>query len=218
VTNRIDDYRGALAYAAPFLIEKIVKERLASTPQEAEELFLEVKRFLVMSCATDLAIEMYSTRIDEVWHQFVLYSWEYMSFCRQYFGHYLHHSPSNAPKIEGRPIKHPLSLGEFAHEYQLLFGVQMPDIWHDDRSVTLDRRAICSRSVDLSVKLSGDEVSLTLPNGTEVFSVNSVARDAVAFVATGSPFYVRELPGDLLDDEKIALVSTLVQQSLLKTY
>ncbi|MFE9299259.1 glycine-rich domain-containing protein [Streptomyces niveus] len=46
----------------------------------------------------DTICEMYSVRVDEAWHQFILYTDEYMDLCRRFFGHNAPHSPSNAPQ------------------------------------------------------------------------------------------------------------------------
>src|SRR5258705_10884785 len=89
----------ALGHEAPFLIEKLVKEQIAETPSEAEALFTEVKRYLVLAHADNTKKwQMYSRRIDECWHQFILFTRQYFEFCQRYFGKYLPHSPSNAPQ------------------------------------------------------------------------------------------------------------------------
>jgi hypothetical protein len=52
--------------------------------------------------------------------------------------------------------------------------------------------------------------------GEVVFAVNSLAAQAISFIADMGAFYVRELPGDLDDDEKVALVATLVEHKMLR--
>jgi hypothetical protein len=47
-------------------------------------------------------------------------------------------------------------------------------------------------------------------------SINDVARGALAFLTQTGVFYVRELPGDLTDEEKVALIATLVEYKLLR--
>ena len=59
-------------------------------------------------------------------------------------------------------------------------------------------------------------VDLLSPRGDVLLTINELARDALAFVAHTGAFYVRELPGDLDDDEKIALIATLVENRLLR--
>ena len=56
-------------------------------------------------------------------------------------------------------------------------------------------------------------VDLLNTEGDVLMSVNNFGRDALAFVAQTGVFYVRELPGDLSDEEKITLIATLVESS-----
>lgn len=42
------DARAALDYEAPFVIEKLLKDHVADTADEAQELFAKVKRYLVL--------------------------------------------------------------------------------------------------------------------------------------------------------------------------
>src|SRR5436189_1421812 len=86
--------RDALTYEAPFLIEKLLKDRIVETPEEGEAIFTEVKRWIAL-IRTDRTKdwEMYSARIDEVWHQFILFTREYIEFCNQFFGAYVSHIP-----------------------------------------------------------------------------------------------------------------------------
>jgi hypothetical protein len=73
----------ALDYQAPFLIEKLVKDHIVDTPEEAEALFAEVKRYLVIAALdSDKSWHMYSLRIDECWHQFILFTKHYVEFCK----------------------------------------------------------------------------------------------------------------------------------------
>ena len=59
-------------------------------------------------------------------------------------------------------------------------------------------------------------VDLLDANGRLRLSVNDLAREAIAFIARTGAFYVRELPGDLSDEEKIAIIATLVEYKLLR--
>ena len=97
-------YEPVLRFEAPYLIEKLVKDRIVDTADEGEALFAEAKKFLILSYVdSDVSWDMYSTRVDEAWHQFVLFTSQYVDFCHRYFGEYLHHNPSNAPEVPGRP-------------------------------------------------------------------------------------------------------------------
>jgi hypothetical protein len=208
----------ALAYEAPFLIEKLLKAHIVDTPEEGQALFVEVKRFFVLVRSDDTKMwEMYSARIDEAWHQFILFTKEYTDFCRRFFGRYIPHSPSNAPKSETRNSVEVSSFQDFQCRYLELFGEPPPDAWYDEKSVKMWRRVFNDRaSGTLVLRNGGEMVDLLTPNGDVILSVNEFAREALAFVARTSVFYVRELPGDLNDEEKVALVATLVQYKVLR--
>ena len=207
----------ALAYEAPFLIEKLLKERIVDTEEEAKTLFTEVKRFIVL-VQTDNALgwEMYSLRVDETWHQFILFTKQYMNFCDQFFGRYIPHSPSNAPKSDIKDWAEALSFDAFQTRYAELFGEPLPDVWYDESSVKTHRRVLNDRAGSLTVQDKDGMVELLTAEGDILLAVNELARDALVFVARTGAFYVRELPGDLTDEEKVALAATLVEHGLLR--
>ena len=73
--NLLREYEAVLSYEAPFLIEKLLKERIVGTQEEGEALFAEVKKYLVMcQAAPDVLWNVYSARVDKVWHEFVLFT------------------------------------------------------------------------------------------------------------------------------------------------
>ncbi|SIT58660.1 conserved hypothetical protein [Mesorhizobium prunaredense] len=123
------------------MIERLVKDRIVGTADEGEALFAEAKKFLILSYTdSDVSWNMYSTRVDEVWHQFVLYTSQYIGFCQRYFGEYLHHNPSNAPEAPGRRELRPSTFEGFRARYESFFGEPLPDVWLDGRSVSLSHR------------------------------------------------------------------------------
>ena len=209
------DFRGALDYHAPFLIEKLIKERIVDAADEGEALFTEVKKYLVLTrMDRHVSWQMYSTRVDDVWHQFVLFTREYAMFCDQHLGGFAHHRPSNAPESVSNQDLEPSTFKGFRGRYREVFGQELPDCWRDERSVTPARRLI--RDKALFVADDADRVSLVDEDGTVRFSVDSLAREAVTFIASTGAFYVRELPGDLTDEERVAIAATLVEQRLLR--
>jgi hypothetical protein len=207
----------SLDYQAPFLIEKLVKDRIVETPEEADALFTEVKRYIVI-CALDntKSWHMYSLRIDECWHQFILFTRQYMEFCRDYFGRYIPHSPSNAPEVKTVKPVAKTTFEDFTRRYEELFGAPPSDIWYDARNVTVRRRILNDRAGMLSLREDDGTVELLNPRGDLLLGVNELARDALEFIAQTGAFYVRELPGDLEDDEKVALISALLELKLLR--
>jgi hypothetical protein len=207
----------ALAYEAPFLIEKLLKERIIQTTEEAEALFLEVKKYIVLGQSDPTRIwEMHSLRVDEIWHQFILFTAQYLDFCQRFFGRYIHHSPSNAPETKNEIAVPVASFAMFRERYQELFGSSLPDIWYDEKSVTTERRVLNERAGLLNLRHEGEMIDLVTPGGDVLVTVNEFGRDALAFVAQTGAFYVRELPGELTDDEKITLIATLVEYRILR--
>ena len=62
-------HSASLSFEAPYLIEKLVKDDICASGDEAQALFREVKRYLLLNRMDQSKVwEMYSLRIDEVWH------------------------------------------------------------------------------------------------------------------------------------------------------
>lgn len=210
-------YEPVLRFEAPYLIEKLVKDRVVDTAEEGEALFAEAKKFLILShMDSDVSWNMYSRRVDEVWHQFVLFTAQYVDFCRRYFGEYLHHNPSNAPEVPGRPELKPSTFEGFRARYESVFGEPLPEIWLDSRSVSLSRRVINDNAGASRVSTEDGMACLAGPGGRIDVAVNEIARDALEFISCTGSFYVRELPGALTDEEKVGLVATLVEYRVLR--
>jgi hypothetical protein len=207
----------ALDYQAPFLIEKLLKDRFVDTSEEACALFTEVKRYLVLThIDRTKSWKMHSLCVDEAWHQFALFTVEYSAFCTKYFGHYRHHSPSNAPEtgVGGPPEA---TLAEFGDRYRDIFGTDLPQVWDDSSWVTPHRRVVNRRHrEELALGSVDGMVDLIDRDGRAFVSVSDIAREALQFIANTGAFYVRELPGDLTDEEKVALVSALVKIEVLR--
>lgn len=210
-------YEPVLRFEAPYLIEKLVKDRIVDTPDEGEALFAEAKKFLILSCMdSDVSWNVYSTRVDDAWHQFVLFTAQYVDFCQRYFGQYLHHNPSNAPEAPGRQVLKPSTFQGFRARYESVFGESLPDVWLDDRSVSLSRRVINDLAGATRVSVEDGMTCLRGPGGRIEVEVDEIARDALQFIASTGSFYVRELPGDLTEEEKVGLVATLVEHRVLR--
>lgn len=203
----------ALDYEAPFLVEKLVEDRVAADEAEARALFREVKRFLVLIRTSDhLQWDMCSRRVDEAWHQFMLFSRQYIQFCMRYFGGYVQHRPGRASTT----VRSGSELPAFRTRYEAYFGEPLPDVWYDEKSVTPRRRVINDAAGRMSVRIDGELVSLVSEAGEALLSVNPLALTALRFIARTDAFYVRELPGQLTENEQVLLVATLVELQVLR--
>lgn len=210
-------YEPVLQFPAPYLIEKLVKDRLVDTPEEGEALFIEAKKFLILSFIdVGVSWDMYSTRIDETWHKFVLFTRQYADFCHRYFGRYLHHNPDNAPGPPGDEPSMPSTFQQFRVRYEAFFGEPLPDVWLDECSVSLSRRVINHNAGESRVTVDAGLACLSSAGGRTDVVVDDIARDALEFISCTATFYVRELPGSLTDEEKVGLAATLVEHRILR--
>jgi hypothetical protein len=91
-----------LSYQHPDLIARFVEEH--HVPESyAQELFAETKKWLWL-CNTNslegakapLIIYPFMGALDEMWHSFILFSKDYATFCNDFFGEFIHHSPTPA--------------------------------------------------------------------------------------------------------------------------
>ncbi|WP_179475443.1 glycine-rich domain-containing protein [Mycolicibacterium vinylchloridicum] len=207
---------GALAFTAPYVIDRLLADRVAETPAAAEQLFTEAKRYLVLCAATpEVSFGMHSSMVDAAWHTFILFTAEYTDFGHRYFGEYLHHSPAADDRTEG-PLLKAASFNEFQQRYEELFGQPLPSVWYDDASVVPSRRVINGGTGILTVSVEDATVRLIDDTGASVLSVNALAADALAFIARTRDFFVRELPGGLSDDEKVGVIRALVRSGVLR--
>lgn len=95
-----------LAYRNEPLVQKFA-ETYGLPLEEAEDLFLEAKRWLWLQARHNqdlrddrpetppvLFISASLGMLDEAWHAFILFTRDYMLFCRDYLGEYIHHQPN----------------------------------------------------------------------------------------------------------------------------
>jgi hypothetical protein len=210
-------YIEALDFEAPYLIEKLVKDHVVESADHARLLFREVKRYLVLAASdTSVAWAMYSLEVDQVWHQFVLFTRQYIDYCLSNFGSYVQHAPSTSPQVELLEPRGVSTREMFATRYEDTYGEALPDVWFDERNVTRNRRIVLDRNDELLLRDDGDGmVELLNGRGDAIFAVEAVGRPAMEFILVAKNFFVRELPGLLDDAQRVALVSVLVENRIL---
>lgn len=62
---------------------------------EAEILFSETLKFLYISQQPGIFIPDELLILDEMWHNFILFTRDYEAFCQQHFGRFVHHQPAS---------------------------------------------------------------------------------------------------------------------------
>ncbi|EGG35669.1 hypothetical protein, partial [Paenibacillus sp. HGF5] len=116
---------GRLEAALPDTYQSMLKQRVMSehpdmSEQEYEWRWQELKRFFIM-CAVLDRVPMFSKDVDEVWHEMLMYTYEYQQFSDRFLGRMLHHAPNTG--TEHVPI--PNERAWFDTVYVQLFG------WHE---------------------------------------------------------------------------------------
>ncbi len=92
------------AYINNYKFPKRISETLLATyPHlEADDLDLIIKGlreyFHVCNIAGKTMVSMPSQVVDVAWHEFILFTRKYESFCQQALGRFLHHTPAEAMK------------------------------------------------------------------------------------------------------------------------
>ncbi|WP_437871927.1 hypothetical protein WME73_15310 [Sorangium sp. So ce302] len=206
-----------LSFRAPWLEEKLVKDRVVPSCEEAARLLDEVKKYLFLCEANRTRqVPMFSRRIDEVWHQLVLFTEEYAAFGHRFFGEFVHHTANTAPR--GGPGSRPeMTRAEFRAEYEALFG-PVSAAWSDELAVTPDTRLIrvtFGRPIFVRVEQGRAELVWSLEPPRVLLRIDAWAKDALQFIVDCDHFYVRELPG-LEDGERVALCRPLVKGDFLR--
>jgi len=207
-----------LGFEAPYLATKLVRLGIASSTAHAEELFLEVKKYLALSALrAEGEVPMFSTRVDQVWHEFVLFTREYALFCKQHVGHFMHHAPLEAAGADGAAARPVWTFEEFRRAYETSFGALSP-IWYDELALAPDTRLGWAGWVSpLGVgQEEGRALLLRHADPPQVLCrTASRARDALEFIARHRFFLVRELPGLPSDRARLELCEPLVKFRIL---
>jgi hypothetical protein len=86
-----------MAYEHPRLLTRL-EEKVGMDASTARETFEDVKRFLYL-CAIANEPLAPTEQIDEVWHNFILYTQDYATFCQTHFGFPIQHVPWNNSEV-----------------------------------------------------------------------------------------------------------------------
>jgi hypothetical protein len=97
-------------------VRKRVEAEHKLRKHEWEWRFYELKRFFVL-CGILKEAPMFSMRVDDVWHEMIMFTREYERFSEAYVGRLLHH----APNVSG--ASNPDERGFFDWVYSVLFSV-----------------------------------------------------------------------------------------------
>lgn len=120
-----DRLQAVAGYQHRGLIERFQK-KLGMSESEAKQLFDDTKLFLLLCAENPKQHFVPTQKIDDGWHNFILYTRDYASFCDNYFGRFLHHQPHDSftnHKASGGALR----TLQAAYE---AFGFDLSDNWH----------------------------------------------------------------------------------------
>lgn len=143
--------------------DRVMKAHPRMKEREWEWRWFHLKRFLLMS-AVMRQTSMYSERVDDVWHEMLMFTREYQTFCEKFCGGMIHHAPHTGGTAPG-----PGERAWFDWVYGELF---MPTpacggIWG-----AFYRNPLPQERIDRLERLSAEELR------NELFNANSAARYA----------------------------------------
>lgn len=100
-TERMTTLEGILAYRNEDVLSRFL-DQFDVDEEEARDLFRETLKFLYLTRKGDAYIPDDMLILDEMWHNFILFTREYAVFCQNHFGGYNHHNPATKAEKEAR--------------------------------------------------------------------------------------------------------------------
>ena len=87
----------------PGLLDKLQEKHAGFTRKETALISHGLRQFFIAHLASgNRFVSMPSQAVDDLWHEFILYTREYKEFCRRAFGGFLHHTPAVAMRPSQR--------------------------------------------------------------------------------------------------------------------
>ena len=88
------------------LIQKFKVIRPELDDEQVKEVALALKDyFKIAKMANQKLVSMPSQVVDDLWHEFILFTRQYQNFCKEAFSHYLHHTPAEAMQTKSMPTE-----------------------------------------------------------------------------------------------------------------
>jgi hypothetical protein len=93
--SRSSALEDVLAYDTTFLERYLLGQGIFASREEAQAAMVACKTFLWHAAQCPI-IDVESDRVDAAWHAWLLHTEQYMRFCFECFGTYIHHVPMPA--------------------------------------------------------------------------------------------------------------------------
>jgi hypothetical protein len=108
---------------------------------EAAHRFNELKKFLYMCAVSDFPC-VPSKQIDDIWHEFVLYTKDYQDFCAHFLGGFIHHNPTEQGDTEAYNLTREAAIKTF--------GSLDSNMWPQAKCNTADCDTSCNHHCSAS--------------------------------------------------------------------
>lgn len=107
------------------LRQRVFTEHPDMTEEEWNWRWVEMRRYFLI-CALFHQMPMFSSKVDDIWHEMLMFTREYQQFCEQFYGYMLHHSP------HGQSVSQPDQRALFDWTYSQLFPITRPNsrLWN----------------------------------------------------------------------------------------
>src|SRR6185436_8464701 len=81
----------------PGLLDKLGARHPGLTPSDVDSVARALRQFFGAHLLSGRKfVAMPSQAVDDLWHEFILYTRDYEQFCKRAFGHFMHHTPAVA--------------------------------------------------------------------------------------------------------------------------
>lgn len=121
--SQLNMIRRVEEYDISFVLDKLVTDKSINV-KDTSKLEIEFKKFIILAGLKVYPIAMISPLVDEVWHQFILFTKQYKDFCINTVGYFINHVPDTPltpiPTIAGENLR---------QSYKQYFGDLAP-IWY----------------------------------------------------------------------------------------
>lgn len=145
-TVAISSRRSMLAYEFDPLIHRMV-DKHGWTEEDAHGTFEDMKRFLFLAAETGKPV-VPTKKIDEIWHDFILFTEDYEEFCLVHAGRFLHHRPRRRDDPANNGSLSRDKTIELAHatfgELSANWNFTTRPITHEVKTVTVEAGCSCS--------------------------------------------------------------------------
>ncbi|GEM_PF-239711 len=143
VGKRIAQLVYITTYKLPERIGKKVKQQYPHLTQENVDQVLDglMTYFEYCNLAGKRTVAMPSQVVDVAWHEFILFTRDYQSFCRKAFGRFLHHTPTEAmgsPTLAADGIKRAWRISCANEEIDPRSPERLPLLFGMDRELRID--------------------------------------------------------------------------------